>query len=161
LYDSEAGGRWTGRELADDNLGMSDEGLNEDEMQQLLALRAAAIRHAPSPAIPAEVASRLARLGYVYTSPGGTVISNSGLALLEGYFLFCRAPGCDGILRRWTYLPGGTYGGCHPDDPELQPKKAGGFYLQCPKCGSCNLLKGTEHPERIGDYEVIGVVPSR
>lgn len=140
---------------------MSNQGLTEDEMQHLLALRAAAIRHAPSPPLPPEAASHLARLGYAHTGPGGTVISDVGLALVEAYFLFCKAVGCDGILRRWTYLPGGVYGGSHPDDPELQRNKAGGFCLRCPKCASYNLLKGDEHPERIGDYEIVGVVPPR
>jgi hypothetical protein len=140
---------------------MSEQGLTEHEMQQLLALRAAAIRHAPSPALTPEAASRLARMGYAHTGPGGTVISETGLALVEAYFLFCKAVGCDGILRRWTYLPGGVYGGSHPDDPELQRNRAGGFYLKCPKCASFNLLRGNEHPERIGDYEVVSVVPSR
>jgi hypothetical protein len=86
-------------------------------------------------------------------------ITHAGLQFLEGYFLFCQVTGCDGVLRRWTYLPGGAYSAQHPDDPDLQPNKAGGHYIKCPKCGSLNLLVGSEHPTRLGDYRIERVIP--
>jgi hypothetical protein len=137
----------------------TDPRLTEEDIQRLLALRAAAVRHAPSPLLPPEAAIRLAGLGYAHTSDtGAAVISEAGLALLEGHFLFCKATGCDGVLRRWAYLPGGAYAGCHPDDPDIERNKAGGYYLKCPKCSSFNLLRGEEQPAHVGDYQVVSVI---
>jgi hypothetical protein len=156
--------QWTTCDLTDDNLQVpiADLGLTDEDIQRLLALRSAAVRRASSPPLPPEATLRLGAMGYAYTSgTGGAVISDAGIALLEGHFLFCRATGCDGVLRRWTYLPGGAYAGCHPDDPDIQRNKAGGYYLKCPKCGSFNLLGGEEQPTRVGDYEVLSVITPR
>jgi hypothetical protein len=132
--------------------------LTEVEMQHLLALRSSAVRKAPSPPVPMDVALRLVGHGLAHTDGvGGISITDAGVRFLEPYFLFCNATGCDGILRRWRYFPGGRYGGCHPDDPDIQHNKAGGFYIKCGKCGSINMLEGTEHPQTIGDHRVTNV----
>lgn len=78
--------------------------LQETDITHLLALRSASVRHAPPPAVPTDSALRLAANGYVRSSAGGVEITDQGLSYLEGWFLFCRAFGCDGVLRRWKLL---------------------------------------------------------
>lgn len=139
-------------------MGEIDSKLTKDDVDHLLALRAAMVRHAPSPAVPTGIALCLGGFGYTNAaSTGGLEITESGIAFLEQYFLFCQARGCDGILRRWAFLSP-VHSACDPDDPDIQPNKAGGYYIKCAKCGSANLLEGNEMPTRLGHFRVQSVI---
>lgn len=132
----------------------------DEDVTCMLALRAAIVRRAPRPVVPMESAVRLQRLGYARpTGAGSAELTEAGLVFLEQYFLFCKAVGCDGVLRRWTYLSP-QHSGSHPEDPDVERNRAGGWYIKCPKCASLNLLEDDEYPVRLGDFKVKSVIPA-
>jgi|SRR5579871_3460844 len=137
--------------------------LTDTDMTNLLALRAAKVRHAPSPAVPTDSALRLADRGFVRSLAGGLEITEQGLGYLSGWFLFCEAPGCDGVLRHWKLLSP-MHAGKLPEDPPLEHERLEGLpclMITCPKCEHRNVLRGNETPARGADYVIVEVLPPR
>lgn len=140
-----------------------DSELQETDIAHLRALRSASVRHAPLPAVPTDSALRLASHGYVRTHGGGVEITDQGLRYLKGWFLFCEAPGCDGVLRHWKLLSP-MHAGKHPEDPPLEHERIEGhtrLTITCPKCAHRSVLKDDETPTRGVDYAIVDVLPPR
>jgi hypothetical protein len=76
-------------------------------------------------------------------------ITESGMAELDRLFLFCRATGCDGILRRWALL---DEPGPHPQLTEFRANGRRLYTLKCSRCGSINRLTAKSHPRHRSDY---------
>jgi hypothetical protein len=135
--------------------------LTDEDIEELLSLRPASIRHAVPPAVKSLSASRLHAHGLVQsTGLGGVEITYVGLEYFDSNFTFCKAAGCDGIPRRWRPLSP-VHAGHDGRDLDLgQPsdKSEHRCYIECPKCGSLNLL-GKEPPARRSHYLVTKAIP--
>jgi hypothetical protein len=139
---------------------MTNDGITDDDLRHLLALRSAFHRGPPRPAVPFGPAGKLGQLAFVRptTGPGvgptgGIEITEAGVRYLDEKFLFCGAFGCDGILRRWALL--------HEADPPLGQctlDGTGHHAITCKKCGSINILAGTEIPDHRAGYKIIKVI---
>jgi hypothetical protein len=137
--------------------------LTDTDITNLLGLRSARVRQALSPAVPTDTAERLHTHGYVRSHGGGVEITDQGLRYLKGWFLFCEAPGCDGVLRHWKLLSP-MHAGKLPEDPPLEHEHIDGrprLTIACRKCAHRNVLRGNETPTRGADYVIIEVLPPR
>jgi hypothetical protein len=129
--------------------------LTDDDLRSLRALRTTRVRGAPTPSVPVKIAGRLGGLGLMRPQvipgmlTGGMEITESGMAELDRLFLFCRATGCDGILRRWALL---DEPGPHPQLTELRANGRRLYTLRCSRCGSINRLTAKSHPRHRSDY---------
>jgi len=141
-----------------------DSTLTDTDINHLLALRTARVRHAPAPGVSMDVALRLGTHGLVRSDArGGVEITDSGMTYLEGWFLFCQALGCDGVLRRWKLLSP-MHGGKHPEDPPLEHEQIDGgsrWTITCPKCEHRNVLQEREAPTRTSHYTIAETLPPK
>jgi hypothetical protein len=98
----------------------------------------------------------------VRASGGAFEITVGGVRFLRSITLYCEAPICDGVLRRWGALAAYNTEP-HPFDVKLEEPTAnskGKYYLQCPKCASRNLL-GRDAPTTLSNYRISEVVGPR
>ena len=141
-----------------------DSTLTEIDINHLLALRSARVRQALPPSVPTDVALRLAAHGYVRSDlRGGCEITDSGATYLAGWFLFCQAFGCDGVLRRWRLLSP-MHAGMDSEDPPLEHEQIGGrdrLTMTCRKCEHRNVLVSGEAPTRASHYVIAEALPPK
>lgn len=138
--------------------------LTDEELSALLQLRTARVRHAAAPALPLALALRLHEFGLLrpasiprpgqQLNPSDAEITDKGLAELESRYLFCRAPGCDGVLHSQNRAVAGPLTE-QPDEMEREE-----YPVRCPKCGSPNLVTARETAHGV-ELTVKGVIAPR
>ena len=106
-------------------------------------------------------ALRLGSQNYVRSNGrGGVEITETGVSHLKGWFLFCEAVGCDGVLRHWKLLSP-MHAGKDPRDPPLEHERIderSRLVIACPKCAHRNVLEGDQSPTRGSEYVIVEVL---
>jgi hypothetical protein len=129
------------------------EPITEEHIQDLLKLRAAAIRRAPNPAIALNIAEVLGAYGLARSDGlGGLEITEKGGHLLTDQFLFCAQAGCYGELRRKNVVAPMYLGGTIEKDSKGERQ-----FIACSVCGMRNVLE--PFGLKRGTFKVIAVVP--
>jgi hypothetical protein len=129
------------------------DGITEDRIQVLLAVRSAEVRMAPSPALSVSDLDVFARHTLVRSNGiGGWLLTQGATNFLRSMFLFCEAAQCDGTLWRYDVVAP-LYTGA-----SLQRDFQGRHFFACPKCMYQNFL-AQDGPEIRKPFVVVEVQP--